>query len=785
MPGHRLLRLVAATAVVLGSAASAVARPVVAHPRRVPLERLHPQPGAPSRVEAEDDGSLPLVPDPAELRAQKAAAGRRQAALAGRRLARTRLLGPPDARDLAPGDARIVANGVGIAAAGGFSPADATGAIGPGHYVEVVNGRIAVFRRADLGLVSQAVANAFTGNPSRFLVDPQVQWDQGSGRWYAAWSLVDDQTDPAQQHDYLVVAWSRTADPSDLSASGWCSFRFTTDVGLRYFFDDYPKLGDSGEFLVLGTNAFEHDAADRKQYGGGVRPFRTARIWALPKPPVGSTACTPPAATELGPDPTAGTLLRGDGSVRAVTPVPANLTDGSVNGYVVAANQSAPRDHLTTWRVSAASPGVPQLTLTGYLGVPAYSTPADVLQPGTPNRLETNDTRLTQAVARRDPDVNAGAAESVWTQHTVVDPATGLAQVRWYEIVPATGSVRQTGSVADPTESIFDGAISPAADGAGAGLVYNRGGGDLLAELRVRLRRGGAEGTPLGALDADGLVGSSADFDGDYTCVAPASSPGSPPVCRWGDYAAATPDESRAGIVWGTGQLLGARTGTAPSWVTRNVAAGDVLPTAAFAGRSPVRVGDAVTFDARGSVDPDGSIARYRWDLDGDGSLETDTGAAPAVSHVYRAPGATNVTLQVTDDGGQTGAVVHPIAVVAKAKLALRLAVDRHQSVRTLVRSGLRVRVSCGEPCRVGLRLVLDSRTARRLKLTRGRRSVALGARAVRLGSARTGRATVRLTRRAPRRLRRVRRIKLALGASAVDGARHRAKRSVVVRLRR
>ena len=33
-----------------------------------------------------------------------------------------------------------------------------------------------------------------------------------------------------------------------------------------------------------------------------------------------------------------------------------------------------------------------------------------------------------------------------------------------------------------------------------------------------------------------------------------------------------------------------------------------------------------MTFDASASADPDGTIAKYEWDLDGNGTYETDTG---------------------------------------------------------------------------------------------------------------------------------------------------------------
>src|SRR3954471_12674551 len=58
------------------------------------------------------------------------------------------------------------------------SPPDTTGAIGPAHYMEVVNSRVAAYSRATLGQIGSSVAlGAFVGAPGDFVFDPQIQWD--------------------------------------------------------------------------------------------------------------------------------------------------------------------------------------------------------------------------------------------------------------------------------------------------------------------------------------------------------------------------------------------------------------------------------------------------------------------------------------------------------------------------------------------------------------------------------------------------------------------------------
>jgi PKD repeat protein len=95
----------------------------------------------------------------------------------------------------------------------------------------------------------------------------------------------------------------------------------------------------------------------------------------------------------------------------------------------------------------------------------------------------------------------------------------------------------------------------------------------------------------------------------------------------------------------------GAKTEGSVDVVVRNQA-----PTAAIAATpaSP-RVGTAVQLSAAGASDPDGSVVRYQWDLDGDGGYEVDTQATPSASATFANPGTLTVGVRVTDDDGGTG----------------------------------------------------------------------------------------------------------------------------------
>ena len=95
-------------------------------------------------------------------------------------------------------------------------------------------------------------------------------------------------------------------------------------------------------------------------------------------------------------------------------------------------------------------------------------------------------------------------------------------------------------------------------------------------------------------------------------------------------------------------------------------APGDQLATPDFTW-SPTtpQAGASVTFTAGGFSDPDGSIVRYEWDLDGNGTFET---TGQTVTHRYDTPGSVSAALRYVDDAGQTSsATTHAFTVVRGA----------------------------------------------------------------------------------------------------------------------
>jgi YD repeat-containing protein len=511
------------------------------------------------------------------------------------------------------------------------TPPDTTGAIGLNHYVEATNDGVAVYTRAGGAQVSFAALDAFLGVPGDSVSDPQILWDDGSGRWYFAG--IDVGTGSEQ----LLVGFSKTSDPSNL-ASGWCTYSIATTG----FLDDFPKLGDDDGHIIVGANRFLGD-----------NTFETAVIYAIDKPGAGATCPASPAFTRFG---SSASHLTKTGGGDAFTPVPANTTDSSSGGYVVAADNrgSGSGTHIEAWHVGGP-PGAPTLTQDGRIAVSAFSVPANAPQAGTLNLLDTSDARLTQAVAHTDPAIGA---EAVWTQHAVDGPG-GRSVVRWYELTPGALSVRQSGTVAESADFAFNGAISPTLAGSSAVIDYNTSGSSSLPRIAARSR---ASTTPLGQMSAAATLVLSSEALDDGSCT--------PAPCRWGDYAGAVPDPVNSALVWGSNEYA-AETG---GWTSRNFAmeVGGAGPAASFtASPATVDTAQGVSFDASSTTGSAGfPVNRYEWDLDGDGSFETDTGADPHALRSYTTPGSVTVRLRATDTAGDESVAERTVTVRNRAPTA-------------------------------------------------------------------------------------------------------------------
>jgi trimeric autotransporter adhesin len=134
-----------------------------------------------------------------------------------------------------------------------------------------------------------------------------------------------------------------------------------------------------------------------------------------------------------------------------------------------------------------------------------------------------------------------------------------------------------------------------------------------------------------GSVDPDGAIASYAWSFGDGR--AGTADHGTHSYAAAGSYTLTLTVTDTAGATDSAGVVV---TATAPNQP----------PVAAF---SSTVANLSVSFDAGGSIDPDGAIASYAWDF---GDDSTDAAVAP--THRYAAAGSYPVTLTVTDDDGGT-----------------------------------------------------------------------------------------------------------------------------------
>jgi hypothetical protein len=441
----------------------------------------------------------------------------------------------------------------GIYQAGG-TPPDTTGAAGPDRYIEAINTSYAIYGKTG-SLVNSGPLSALTGITGGIfgysLSDPQMMWDAATQRFYYTAVFYD----AFLSNMGLAIGWSKTGAPA--SSNDFCKYT----IGFGSDLPDYPKLGDSQAFLMVGYNLFS-DAATT--YAGS--EFTTVN-----KPQPGST-CAPASQFAVHFSPT---LHNADTSF-ASTPVPANLVDDGNNaGYVVAnadltTVESA--NYASIWSVTTGPPdanGIPTPAISGPVTsvVGTYSMPANAVQRGSSYLLDTLDGRFEAAVAATDP--GHGNVVGLWTAHAVRGGAG--AEERWYEINPAGGAVLQQGTVGDATLYTWNGAISPdranGALGESMAMSVSTSSSATYPAMGIVWKKGTS---PQSAMKT--LVQASAP-NVDFSCS-------STSACRWGDYSGASPDPAATGSVgrvWVANQynLSGGTSSTA--WRTQ-VAAVTPLP---------------------------------------------------------------------------------------------------------------------------------------------------------------------------------------------------------------
>ena len=409
------------------------------------------------------------------------------------------------------------------------SPADANGAVGPQHFVEFINGRFAIYRKADGTLVTAKSDTAFWNAAGvQFAsgydtTDPRLIYDPTVGRWFAAQIDYSTSTDKTNR---FLLAVSATTDPT----GAWKGLGIATDPA-RANFADFPTLGVNHDAVFLSGLYFA-------LAGGG-----TAGSVLVSIPKADLLLATPTAANRTMfnslPENNYGVILQ-----------PAvNLNAGSSAANVIAVPHDGTdfvaQTALLRFTVqNAAGPGAAVLSAPTAIAVPSYTVPVNPTQPSGNNTLDDGDNRFSAQVYQ--------VGNVLYGVHGV--QVSTNAAIRWYKLDATAGTLLQSGTIADASLAFFYPSIAANSNGLVV-IAFN--------------------GCGAGAGAFISSYAAAADTVHGYTSfgapvllkpgTATYSSPGSGGTSRWGDYSAISRDPSDPTRFW-TIQMVPSATTT---WFTQ------------------------------------------------------------------------------------------------------------------------------------------------------------------------------------------------------------------------
>jgi hypothetical protein len=332
------------------------------------------------------------------------------------------------------------------------SPADSNGAIGPKHFMEFINGTVAVYNKTNGASVQRKSNLKFWSDAgviisTDYLVsDPRVIYDPLSQRWFA--SQVDfnaSATDPTLEANDFLLAVSSTSDPT----GAWHGFMFQADPDNGSF-ADFPTLGVDSNAVYLSGDMFM----------GEENPLGPSLV-SIPKADLLLATSTIANRTWHG-------VM--DPAQRGEVLQPAICLDGSATGHVLAVgnigSDSDPHSNIVSFVVQDAGSTTATLSSSASLTVNPYVVPfnsdmgvplLNAYQPDGTATLQANDARFS---------ANVYAVGGVlYAVHCT--QLNGHVAIRWYCISAATRTLLESGTISDPDLDL----IYPSVAANAAGVV--------------------------------------------------------------------------------------------------------------------------------------------------------------------------------------------------------------------------------------------------------------------------------------------------------------------------
>jgi uncharacterized membrane protein len=389
------------------------------------------------------------------------------------------------------------------------APPDTNGAVGPNHFVQIVNSSFAVFNKSGTALYGPAQTNTLFsgfggGCQNNNDGDATVAYDRLADRWIISQFSVS--TTPFLQ----CVAVSTTSDPT--GSYYRYSFQYSN-------FPDYPKLGVWGDGYYTTFNMF--NSSGTQFLGPEACAYDRAKM-------IVGAAATQQCFTLSS---TFGSLLPSDLDGTAAPPA------GAPN-YIL----SFGTNMLQLWKfhVDWTTPSSSSLTGPANIAVAAFSPACSggtcIPQSGTQQKLDSLADRLMYRLAYR----NFGDHESLVVNHSVV--AGSSVGVRWYELrnPGGTPTVFQQGTYAPDSAYRWMGSI--AMDHVGdIALGYSTSSSTTHPGIRYTARLAG---------DALGTM-----TQGEGVMITGGGSQ-TRSLSRWGDYSSMSVDPSDDCTFWYTTEYI-------------------------------------------------------------------------------------------------------------------------------------------------------------------------------------------------------------------------------------
>ncbi len=376
----------------------------------------------------------------------------------------------------------------------GWTPPDPHLAIGPSHIVVIVNGQIAFFTREGNVTFQDQIegAGGFWGSvgASNFVFDPEVLYDELSGRFFA---MAAEAFAPGVQ-SYALVAVSDDSNPN----GAWHRYRFNTTAAFGDSIDS-PNIGVDAEAVYVTAD----QGVGAPEYG--IFIYDKASLLAGAAPAVQNFLSLPTTTESAG--------------------IPPVTFDNPPALYMIEHRESVPSS--TVRLIALQDPlGSPSLE-TMFLTVPSYLPPEDPPQQGTTVRPETFDARFWSVAYRNG---------SLWATHHV---NSSRVLARWYEIAmngwPDSGlqpALVQSGNI-DPGPGIRTFFSSITADDHGnAAMCFARSSPSEFISMATAFRY---QSDPLGTFQPPIIRQTTV---GAYT------------TARWGDYSAVNVDPVNGITFW-------------------------------------------------------------------------------------------------------------------------------------------------------------------------------------------------------------------------------------------